>query len=93
MGLNVKGHILSSICCIYPTAPFLQSDDIDRGLKLLNKPDTQYVFSATTFEFPIQRAIYLNEYEQTTMFQPQHLNTRSQDLREAYHDAGQFYWG
>ena len=41
-----KGHILSSICCIYPTAPFLQSDDIDRGLKLLNKPDTQYVFSA-----------------------------------------------
>ncbi len=88
-----KGHILSSICCIYPTAPFLQSDDIDRGLKLLNKPDTQYVFSATTFEFPIQRAIYLNEYEQTTMFQPQHLNTRSQDLREAYHDAGQFYWG
>ena len=27
------------------------------------------------------------------MFQPEHLNTRSQDLEEAYHDAGQFYWG
>ena len=27
------------------------------------------------------------------MFQPEHINTRSQDLREAYHDAGQFYWG
>ena len=27
------------------------------------------------------------------MFYPQHLKTRSQDLEEAYHDAGQFYWG
>lgn len=27
------------------------------------------------------------------MFQPEHFNTRSQDLEEAYHDAGQFYWG
>ena len=27
------------------------------------------------------------------MFQPSHYNTRSQDLEEAYQDAGQFYWG
>ena len=27
------------------------------------------------------------------MFYPQHLNTRSQDLDESFHDAGQFYWG
>ena len=27
------------------------------------------------------------------MFNPEHINTRSQDLEEAYHDAGQFYWG
>ena len=27
------------------------------------------------------------------MFQPEHLNSRSQDLEEAWHDAGQFYWG
>ena len=26
-------------------------------------------------------------------FQPKKFNTRSQDLEEAYHDAGQFYWG
>ena len=29
----------------------------------------------------------------TTRPTPKHANTRSQDLREAYHDAGQFYWG
>ena len=27
------------------------------------------------------------------MFWPEHELTRSQDLPEAYHDAGQFYWG
>lgn len=27
------------------------------------------------------------------MFQPEFFNVRSQDLEDAYHDAGQFYWG
>ena len=27
------------------------------------------------------------------MFDPDQFNTRSQDLPEAWHDAGQFYWG
>jgi N-acylneuraminate cytidylyltransferase len=27
------------------------------------------------------------------MFEPKHFSTRSQDLEEAFHDAGQFYWG
>jgi N-acylneuraminate cytidylyltransferase len=27
------------------------------------------------------------------MFYPEYYNARSQDLEEAFHDAGQFYWG
>ena len=27
------------------------------------------------------------------MFFPEHFSSRSQDLPDAYHDAGQFYWG
>jgi N-acylneuraminate cytidylyltransferase len=27
------------------------------------------------------------------MFQPESFHIRSQDLEQAYHDAGQFYWG
>ena len=27
------------------------------------------------------------------MFYPKHYKSRSQDLEEAFHDAGQFYWG
>ena len=88
-----EGWNLSNVCCVYPTAPLLLPDDIINGLRLIRDLDVQYVFSATTFEFPIQRAIYLDDSYQLKMFQPEHLNTRSQDLKVAYHDAGQFYWG
>ena len=27
------------------------------------------------------------------MFQPDCFHTRSQDLKQGFHDAGQFYWG
>lgn len=84
---------LSAVCCIYPTAPFVRVDDILQGLKTLNHVGCDYVFSATSYAFPIQRAIKLTKEGRVEMFKPEHFNTRSQDLEEAYHDAGQFYWG
>lgn len=82
-----------NVCCIYATAPFLLPLYIQQGLKSLTTNSVKYAFSATSFPFPIQRAIKLGQNDQVNMFQPEHLNTRSQDLEEAYHDAGQFYWG
>ena len=43
--------------------------------------------------FSIQRALFLNKFGQTKMFYPEYFNHRSQDLKDAFHDAGQFYWG
>jgi len=84
---------VKNVCCIYATAPFLIPEFIQKGLQELTKNTINYAFSATSFPFPIQRAIKLNTEQRVEMFQPEHLNTRSQDLEEAYHDAGQFYWG
>jgi N-acylneuraminate cytidylyltransferase len=81
------------ICCIYATAPFILADDLRKGLGILNEPKVEYAFSATSFPFPIQRAIKLTEHGDVKMFSEQYADTRSQDLVEAYHDAGQFYWG
>jgi N-acylneuraminate cytidylyltransferase len=47
----------------------------------------------TSFSFPIQRAIRITQDDKVNMFYPENFNARSQDLEEAYHDAGQFYWG
>ena len=81
------------ICCIYATAPFILADDLRKGLGMLNEPKVEYAFSATSFPFPIQRAIKLTGQGDVKMFSEQYADTRSQDLVEAYHDAGQFYWG
>ena len=81
------------ICCIYATAPFILADDLRKGLGMLNQPKVEYAFSATSFPFPIQRAIKLTGQGDVKMFSEQYADTRSQDLVEAYHDAGQFYWG
>ncbi|PKH05284.1 pseudaminic acid cytidylyltransferase [Moritella sp. Urea-trap-13] len=81
------------LCCIYATAPFVLPSDLSAGLAVLSDDDIDYAFSATSFGFPIQRAIALRENGTVQMLQPEHLNTRSQDLEGAYHDAGQFYWG
>jgi len=84
---------LMNVCCIYATAPFILAEYIKQGLSELADKNVKYAFSATTFPFPIQRAIAIDENGVVSMFSPEFANTRSQDLPEAFHDAGQFYWG
>ncbi len=81
-------------CCIYATAPFIQASALRAAYDLLIRESvTGYVFSATTFPFPIQRAFRVKPDGRVEMFEPKNYNTRSQDLEAAYQDAGQFYWG
>lgn len=81
------------VCCIYATAPFLQSDSIKAGIRQLkNQRDKHFAFSVTSFAFPVQRALKLSG-EGVAPLYPENIGKRSQDLEEAYHDAGQFYWG
>ena len=90
---RAQGSMPDPVCCIYATAPFVSTADLQRGLQLLTDSGSDFAFSVTRYTFPIQRAIKLTEEGRVQMFQPEHFNTRSQDLEEAFHDAGQFYWG
>lgn len=83
----------SSVCCLYATAPFLRPEDLRTGLTVLNSNGLNYVFSATTYDFPVQRALRKTSEGRVEMLMPEHFLTRSQDLTEYFHDAGQFYWG
>jgi pseudaminic acid cytidylyltransferase len=84
---------VENICCIYATAPFVEADDLISGLTAIQDNRFLFAFSATSYAFPIQRAIKVNKDGAVDMFNSEYMNTRSQDLEEAYHDAGQFYWG
>lgn len=90
--LDAHGAPADTVCCIYPTAPLLRPDDLRRGLELLRQPGARSAFSVTTFDYPIFRALKLCPSGHVRMYYPEYFPTRSQDLPEAYHDAGQFYW-
>jgi pseudaminic acid cytidylyltransferase len=82
------------VCCLYPTAPLVEPADIQYGQELLEKASAErFVFTATAYASPIQRALWLDPASgDTHMWQPEQFSKRSQDLEPAYHDAGQFYW-
>ena len=82
-----------NVCCIYATAPFIELEDLSSGLSALVANEADYAFSVTSYQFPIQRALRIGNDGRVAMFYPEYSDTRSQDLEEAWHDAGQFYWG
>lgn len=82
------------VCCIYPTAPLIIKGELRESLEIIKKKKTnQILFGATTFDYPIQRAVVLDNKNNSSFLNKQFLYSRSQDLQEAFHDAGQFYWG
>jgi len=81
------------VLTVYPTAVLLNEDDIRGAITtLIEDANCDSVMSATRFNFPIQRAVYEDHSGCAVMFYPEHYSTRSQDLIEAKHDAGQFYF-
>jgi pseudaminic acid cytidylyltransferase len=85
---------VTNVCCVYSTAPFVTAQDVrDAYSKLVTEQVSGYVFTATSFPFPIQRAFRIRPSGHCEMFHPEQYNTRSQDLEHGYQDAGQFYWG
>ncbi|SFV55921.1 N-Acetylneuraminate cytidylyltransferase [hydrothermal vent metagenome] len=91
--LQNSGEEYDFACTIYATAPLLQVEYLKEGLqKLQENPDAHMAFSVTSMPFPIQRTFKITKENRCEMFFPENYKTRSQDLEEAYQDAGQFYW-
>ncbi len=90
--LKEQGENYDFACTIYATAPFLQQKYLIEGFEKLKKSNAKSAFSCTSMPFPIQRTFKITSNERCEMFWPENFMKRSQDLEEAYQDAGQFYW-
>ena len=86
-----RGKEFDNFCCIYPTAPLIRLENLQKAYDILLQNDFDCVMPVCAFSFPIQRAVEINN-NKISMIAPENLNKRSQDLQKAYHDAGQFYW-
>ena len=90
--LSSEIQLIDNIFCLYATAPFVQVQMLEQAFDLFNsttKPSA--VFTATSYSFPIQRAIRINRHGYSSPFDQESIVKRSQDLEEFFHDAGQFY--
>ena len=88
-----QGQSVSQACCIFATAPFMSAADLKAGLTALTSSGMHFALSVTSFAFSVQRALRLNNDDTVDAMYPQYRLTRSQDLAEGWHDAGQFCWG
>jgi len=87
-----NGMNIDYACCLYATAPFVCSKYLEEGYRKLIRTQKSFAFSVTTFPFPIKRALRIKG-DCVEPIWPENTMARSQDFEEAYHDAGQFYWG
>ena len=90
--LESRGNKIDYACCLYATAPLIQIKDLVKGFNLIKTGKWESVIAATNFSYPIFRSFEKLPNGGLKMLFPEHYESRSQDLAEAYHDAGQFYW-
>ncbi len=90
--LSVLERKYDFCCTIYATAPLLQVNYLKEGFERLKDSNAKMAFSVTSMPFPIQRTFKITDDGRCEMFWKENFSKRSQDLEEAFQDAGQFYW-
>jgi pseudaminic acid cytidylyltransferase len=86
-----EGLDAAIVCCLYATSPFVRYSDLVEAHRIITSEEWQYVFSASEYTSPIFRSFEQLESGGVKMFYPEHFETRSQDLPQAFYDAGMFY--
>ena len=89
---HIRSVSYDFFACIYATAPLLKSEFLVDAYKIFKEQKADYLYSCAEFPFPIQRAQYLDNNGAPHPFMPDCMLMRSQDLKKAYQDAGQFYF-
>lgn len=85
-----QGKCFDTVCCIYPTAPFVTAQKLQNGIELLEERDVDSVVPVVRYSYPPQRA-FVRKDGYTVLKFPEYLGARSQDLEPFFHDCGQFY--
>ena len=86
------GKNFDIICCLYPTAPLINSNMLVDAYDLMLDKNVDSVITVTKFGFPIWRGFKIDDDKKASYIWPENELKRSQDLEPVYHDVGQFYF-
>jgi len=78
-------------CCIYPTAPLINSNDLKKAQKKILKHKASALIAITRFNNHPFRMLKLNK-KYIKFYQPAYEKTNAQNVPEFYHDSGSFYF-
>ncbi|MEN6374685.1 MAG: pseudaminic acid cytidylyltransferase [Smithella sp.] len=88
---QLSGELYDEICCIFPTSPLLQGEDLFAAFELFHQHKSQYpLFVVTRYPVPIEWAFRRDNEGIMTAVSSSDLTRRSQDLPEAYYESGPF---
>ena len=79
------------VLVVYPTAIAIRSEDLEAAKAELLSSNEALVMSVGRYPAPIERAWCRDESGHGQMLRPEWAMTRTQDLPDAFYDAGQFY--
>ena len=80
------------VCCIYPTSVLIKPYDLIKSYKLIKSSKWSFVMSAQKYSTQVERSFNLIN-RKISLFNKKKFKKNSQNLKDFYHDAGQFYWG
>lgn len=87
------GKSFETMCCIYPTAPFVNDKKLIDAYKILIEQKAKKVMPVVAYSYPPQRSMVVEKDGGGLKYLfPEQYEHRSQDLRKWYHDTGQFYF-
>ncbi len=86
-----RGMEYDYVCCMYPTAPFVTTSDLQQSMQMLQQGSADGVIPIVSYSFPPQRC-FVRKGDYICYKWPENRLVRSQDLETFYHDAGQFYF-
>jgi N-acylneuraminate cytidylyltransferase len=90
--IKKKYKNIKYLCCIFAASPLIKSIDLRKAFSEIKTGKFDYVFSATNYSYPIERAFKIKK-NKIKMINKNNYKKKSQFFDETYHDAGQFYFG
>lgn len=85
------GKIFEDIFCIMPAAPLLKSVDLDKAYRKYKKFNSEHpLLVVSSYPVPTEWAFYRNKDGILTPKNKKSLQMRSQDIKQAFYEAGPF---
>lgn len=87
--LNLKKDQI--VACVYPTNIFINQEIVLKAQNSAIYNSNTMTFTVKKYDHPIQRAFSLNNKNEVVLDLDSKLESRTQDLKDYFHDAGQIY--